>query len=69
MNSSRRMTTRHLGRDRRTDPAAATRPPAEKQQALAKLIKAGAEPELTSCLAAQDPITAKLATSGYGNAG
>jgi tetratricopeptide (TPR) repeat protein len=38
--------------------------PAEKQQALAKLIKAGAEPELTCCLAGKDPITVQLATIG-----
>jgi tetratricopeptide (TPR) repeat protein len=38
--------------------------PVEKQQALLKLVQAGAEPALTRCLAAPDPITVQLATVG-----
>lgn len=57
------------GKPANTDLKALTRllrqgQPAEKQQALHKLIAAGAESELTRCLAAPNPVTAQLATIG-----
>ena len=38
--------------------------PAEKQQALHKLVAAGAELALTQCLAAKNPVTVQFATIG-----